>query len=140
MAAGQEFPIKMPHRNELIVTAVLFTGALTGVLCGYGLIAPQPAKNPPRILMATTGGPVLFPHRHHSDTDGPQFACADCHHNEEADADSLTAMNCRACHYSNPDIVETVCADDKIHPRCIGRSCRSCHEGEECTFCHRKKR
>ncbi len=128
------------HRIAFVVSALLLLIALIAAFTGYALRPPQLPKNPPRVLLPTAGGPVLLPHRLHSDESGAALDCADCHHNEDADMATMSGMNCRACHYENPDIVETVCADNETHPRCIGTQCLVCHEGEDCTFCHRKNR
>jgi hypothetical protein len=136
--AGRSLRSLQSHLNEFLVAVLLFTVCFLITVCGYSCYAPRQEKNPPRVLFSTNGGEVLFPHRHHSDVSGGGFDCTECHHNEESDIDSLVQMSCRECHYRNPEIVEIVCADDTTHPRCIGKKCQSCHEGEECTFCHRK--
>lgn len=124
--------------------AMLCAGALLAVclmiaLYGYFLKPPPEKHKPPHVLFTTNGGPVLFPHLRHSHEDGGAFDCIECHHSLEEDTDSADVMRCRGCHYDDPDIVETVCADDAAHPRCIGRRCNACHEGEACIFCHRKQ-
>lgn len=84
---------------------------------------------------------MVFPHNHHQSDSGSAVACADCHHkaNPAAKIDAAQ-MKCRTCHYSTADAMEKVCADEVMHPRCIGKHCLKCHDGEECTFCHRKVR
>ena len=129
----------MSHRVALSATGTLFLLCLLTSLAGYVFTAPRPEKNPPRVLFSTAGGNVLFSHREHFHEEGAGLGCTDCHHNEAADTATLAGMDCRSCHYGNPDVVETVCADDAAHPRCIGRQCLACHDGEECTFCHRKR-
>ena len=120
--------------------AMLGAIALLSVCCmvaffGYCIHPPQVAHEPSHVLFPSNGGPVLFPHGHHRQESGAE--CADCHHNY--DSTEQTVRRCRICHYNDPDIVETVCADGNNHPRCVGRKCNTCHEGEECTFCHRKQ-
>ncbi|MBN1760359.1 MAG: cytochrome c3 family protein [Chitinispirillaceae bacterium] len=126
------------HYREFLIAGVVGGICFIVALTGFFFIPPSLDRNSPRILFSTSGGQVLFPHRHHFEENGGAFDCADCHHNEGADTVTMTGMECRACHYGNPDIVETVCADDGEHPRCIGRKCLVCHDGEDCTFCHRK--
>jgi len=128
------------HRIAFSVSGLLLLIALIAALTGYAIRPPREQKNPPRVLLPTAGGPVLLSHRLHSDESGAALDCADCHHNEDADTATMAGMNCRSCHYNNPDVVETVCADNETHPRCIGMKCLVCHEGEDCTFCHRKNR
>ena len=128
------------HRIAFRISVLLLLIALAAAVTGYAIRPPLVQKNPPRMLFPSAGGPVLFPHRLHTEASGAALDCADCHHNEDADTATMSGMNCRACHYNNPDVVETVCADNETHPRCIGMKCLVCHEGEDCTFCHRKNR
>jgi hypothetical protein len=131
---------RLVHRVAFRLSALLLVIAFISAVTGYALRPPRVPKNPPRVLLPTAGGPVLFSHRLHTEESGAALDCADCHHNVDADTVTMAGMNCRACHYENPDIVETVCADNETHPRCIGTQCLVCHEGEDCTFCHRKNR
>ena len=131
--------IRSLHRSELLVVALTGCFTFISAVIGYAILPSSPEKNPPRVLFSTAGGRVLFSHRHHFDGKGAALDCTDCHHNEEADTATLTGMDCRSCHYGNPDVVETVCADGATHQRCIGRQCLICHDGEECAFCHRKR-
>jgi hypothetical protein len=128
------------HRIAMVVSVAVLAITLVATITGYGLLQPQLPKNPPLLLLPTAGGPVLLPHRLHIEESGAALDCADCHHNEDADTVTMAGMNCRKCHYNNPDVVEAVCADNETHPRCIGMKCLVCHEGEDCTFCHRKNR
>ena len=130
--------LRSAHQRELFVAGIVAGICVIAALTGYFFAPPSLDKNAPRILFATTGGPVVFPHRLHYLESGGGLGCTDCHHNEDADTATMTGMNCRACHYGNPEVVETVCADGGEHPRCIGRNCLVCHDGEDCTFCHRK--
>ena len=127
------------HRRGFIVAGAVLFLCLLATVGDYTVYSPRPEKNPPRILLPSAGGPVLFAHRHHTDESGAGLGCADCHHNEDADTATSRALRCRTCHYENPDVVETVCADDATHPRCVGKKCLVCHEGEGCVFCHRIK-
>jgi len=119
---------------SFVILLILFAIALYG----YVLRPPSKPANPPDVLFTSSNGPVLFPHAHHIDENGAAIECTDCHHKSSGDEKDTVEMKCRACHYSDPDIAEVVCPDDPVHPRCIGKQCMSCHDGEECVFCHRK--
>lgn len=143
--------IRMPASGKVLCLpaeptsfAKLFSGTLFAVCVvvafyGYFLKPPLKKRAAPHILLATAAGPVLFPHLHHSHKDGGAFDCSECHHKIGEDTATVDLMRCRSCHYDDPDVVETVCADNTQHPRCIGRRCNACHEGEECSFCHRRQ-
>lgn len=109
-------------------------------LYGYFINPPSLPKNPPEIVLHTTAGPIVFSHRHHFSDDGAAIGCSDCHHNSSGAEDESSEMNCRKCHYDDKDLAEAACSDDATHPRCVGKQCATCHDGEECSFCHRKKR
>jgi hypothetical protein len=127
-------------RSGIIVATGI--GALCGAIAITGFIIrpPRESKNHSHVFFETNGGPVLFPHMHHSDDNGGAIECAECHHKYDAADKSPQTMKCRACHYDDPDVKETACADSDAHPRCIGKKCNTCHEGESCTFCHRPLR
>ena len=128
-----------PFSPAMLCAGTLLAVCLMVTLFGYFFQPPLKKQKPPHVLFLTNGGPVLFPHQRHSHKDGGAFDCTECHHKLEEDTVTADKMRCRSCHYDNPDIVETVCADGAAHPRCIGRRCNACHEGEACTFCHRKQ-
>lgn len=125
------------HRNEFVVAVVLFVVCLSAGIYGYFIKPPKLPDNPTNIVLSNNGGTVLFTHKQHFDEDGGAFECETCHHNYDPEEQPPSEMNCRVCHYNEPDVVETVCNDDATHPRCIGKQCNECHDGEECTFCHR---
>jgi hypothetical protein len=133
-----------PKNAPMTTGALLCAAVLLAVsIYGYKIAPPHKPDKPPAVFFPANGVPVVFPHLHHSDDSGGAFECTECHHKydpaakDSTEMDGKNGMDCRACHYNNADVVETVCADDPIHPRCIGKKCLSCHEGEECTFCHR---
>lgn len=126
------------NKKEFIVAALVFLICCGASLYGYVFRPPSLPENPLRVVMPNTGGTVLFPHKHHFDDDGGAFECEDCHHDYDPDEVPPRELHCMACHYNNQDVVETVCVDDPAHPRCIGKKCNECHEGEECSFCHRR--
>lgn len=131
-----------PGPEHFVSLRVTVIGALFCAACSiYGFLMQYPAPDNPRnILLPSEAGAVVFYHFHHFEDEGGAFECADCHHNydpEEASAEE--EQRCRTCHYDDPEIVAMVCSEDPTHPRCVGRKCNECHDGESCTFCHRKQ-
>lgn len=109
------------------------------MVCGYVTFPIKTDEKPKELLLRNTAGPIVFPHARHSADDGAAVECVDCHHKYTGTKHDTLNMKCRACHYSNTEAVQKVCADDDAHPRCVGMKCNICHEGEECTFCHRTR-
>jgi len=129
------FRVDAAAATGLLVTAFAVT------LCGYFFFPLHKSADPSGILLDSKGGAVIFAHRLHAGDEGAAIGCSDCHHNYiAADSSSPRQMNCRDCHYRDPEIAKAACADDETHPRCIGKQCVTCHEGESCNFCHRKRR
>ncbi|MBN1307015.1 MAG: cytochrome c3 family protein [Chitinispirillaceae bacterium] len=123
----------------MLVAMAVLSVCCAVALYGYWVHPPRAAHEPPHILFSSNGGPVLFPHGHHRQDSGAAIECAECHHTSDSGTNTAAEMQCRECHYDDPEVVEAVCADDNIHPRCIGKQCNNCHDGEACTFCHRKQ-
>jgi len=130
------------NKKQLVKSsyALLLLCCFSILVYGYFVKPPLKAAHPSEILLPSKAGPVLFTHTLHSRDDGAAIACTDCHHNGSGAENDSSEMKCRNCHYNDKDIVETVCADDTNHPRCIGKKCSTCHDGETCNFCHREKR
>ncbi|MBN1576838.1 MAG: cytochrome c3 family protein [Chitinispirillaceae bacterium] len=127
------------HSPAMLGATTLLSACCVVAFYGYQMHPPLMAYEPPHVIFPSNGGPVLFPHGHHRQDSGAAIECIECHHKLDPEAKTAAPMKCRICHYNDPDIVETVCADDKTHPRCVGIKCNTCHDGEKCTFCHRKQ-
>ncbi|MEF2232267.1 MAG: cytochrome c3 family protein [Pseudodesulfovibrio sp.] len=139
-----------------VATGILFVVALAGYLI------PAPAAKPPvRILLENKGGPVIFSHKAHMETQGGQCgvchhtsgedqsppACTSCHKGQYDEAfirDHRTAMDkkqCAACHHAGATIAN-FSHDD--HTRDYAPdNCRACHhdasiepEPQACSNCH----
>jgi hypothetical protein len=124
--------------------------------------APIPAE----IVVPTSVGEVVFPHRKHVEELG--FACTECHHETQAavldmphpqyfadfwidckvchreGSAPLVPQACSACHHSSLSNIADQTSSAKV---AIHRSCWRCHEsgsGEKatanCAFCHNRKR
>ena len=126
------------HGKGFVVTAVLFLICLGAALYGYLIKPPALPENPVNIMLPNSGGPVLFTHKQHYDENEEAIDCELCHHNFDPEEQPPSEMNCRVCHYNDAEVAEEICIDDETHPRCIGMQCNECHDGEECSFCHRE--
>ena len=79
-----------------------------------------------------------FDHEFHMSEDVGE-PCMTCHH-EFKGGKGMEGMvrekSCRACHYKLADQIPEYEEDDHVHY--IGANCVSCHEEEDCSFCHKE--
>ncbi|MFH1729721.1 MAG: cytochrome c3 family protein [Pseudomonadota bacterium] len=121
--------------SKIIVFIIILALGFIGI---FGYLAEK-KQDPIRVLMNSKGGPVVFDHKMHSSEDAAAVECSECHHNYDPDTKEKQESNCRKCHYDKK--LESVCADDPIHTRCVGKNCYDCHadaaEEQGCKFCHK---
>jgi hypothetical protein len=81
---------------------------------------------------------VEFNHFTHASPDEYDLACDECHHGYERGKNLKFMMNCRQCHYNT--FHASLCEDDDMHVRCIGRNCINCHSDgvDDCQICHKE--
>jgi hypothetical protein len=115
----------MTSKNETTLAFALAAILLVvGVVCYAGFPQETP-EEPMRMMFKTTAGSVLFDHKTHM----ADFACDDCHHEQQEDTMSCSGEDCHG-----PESDPTI--GDAIHMRCKG-----CHEDMgagpvECAQCH----
>lgn len=125
------------HENRIKLFFLLLSFFSLGIaVYGYWFVPLKKSLNPKSVIFHTKGGKVLFSHHYHYDNSGAGIECTDCHHNCDSSFKNCE-MKCRSCHYKKEYVGK---CKDKNHPRCIGKQCINCHEGESCSFCHRGKR
>jgi len=119
----------MAERTQRIIFAAVIVNLAVIAAVGYAL---DHYRQPKGALFVTKGGPVAFDHQAHVLHGGEDLQCNSCHHDIK-DEESLE-KKCRNCHYygKNPHRNEK----EKIHKRCIGAKCVSCHADKKCSHCH----
>ncbi|MFH1242396.1 MAG: cytochrome c3 family protein [Pseudomonadota bacterium] len=92
---------------------------------------------PDTVKFNTDGGLVTFNHKVHMGEDVGE-PCLACHH-EFKGGEAMKGMsmekNCRACHYKLADKIPE--GKDDNHVRYIGMNCARCHDGKDCSLCHK---
>lgn len=125
------------NENKITFFSLLLVFFSLGIaIYGYWFIPLKKHLNPNNVIFHSKGGNVLFPHHYHYDGERADIECSDCHHNCDSTFQNCK-MRCRDCHYKKNYVNK---CKDKNHPRCIGKQCIVCHEGESCSFCHQEKR
>ena len=119
----------MTHRTQKVTfLAILINLAVLGVV-GYALDC---CRQPVGALFLTKGGPVAFSHQAHVLHGGEDLQCKSCHHDIKGKEN--LEKKCRDCHYYGKDPHRN--EKEKIHKRCIGAKCVSCHADKKCIYCH----
>ncbi|NOZ20662.1 MAG: cytochrome c3 family protein [Planctomycetes bacterium] len=122
----------MSKKTHTIILAVALLNLAIVAFVGYAVEWDQ---SPVGFLFLTKGGPVAFNHQLHAPPGTPEKDCKECHH-DLPNGSPPPQMSCRACHYYGKEPKR--CEAEKIHKRCIGAKCRSCHVIEDCSHCHKQ--
>lgn len=119
----------MAKRTHTIVLTVLLANLALLAVVGYAL---DHYREPAGVLFVTRGGPVAFDHRGHVLHGAEDTKCKSCHHDIKGMENA--EKSCRSCHYFGQDPHRN--EKEKIHKRCIGAKCVSCHTDKQCAYCH----
>jgi len=119
----------MSRETKRITLIVILVNLAALGLVGYAIEHMGP---PVGVLFLTSAGPVAFNHQGHVRHGGEGLNCENCHH--EVLSLNSSEKNCRACHYYGKEPFHN--ASEKVHKRCIGAKCMSCHADKACAYCH----
>ena len=120
---------KMKEKRRKILASIFALVMLAIGVIGYSKVEKK-TEIPIRILYKTNAGRVFFDHKSHTNEQGYNIDCTDCHHSYEGED---LPLSCAECH--------EIGAEESSRAEVLHSQCKDCHEAEEkgpveCGDCH----